>query len=155
MSSIADRMNESEASVSVLVVRRTVKASLQRTFDAWTTPEQIKQWWGPKGIVCTEAEIDLKVGGKYRIANLSSDGTTLWISGEFEEIVAPDRLVYTWKLDSLPESIQRVTVRFEPVEDGTEIVILHERVPESVRDTHEQGWNGCLDGLIEFLGAEL
>ncbi len=47
---------------------------------------------------------------------------------------------------------ERVTVRFEPRENGTEVIILHERIPNAAtRDRHEKGWQGCLDGLAEYL----
>jgi len=52
-----------------LVVRRTIGASPERVFDAWTKPERLRLWWGPRGVTCTAAEVDLRVGGRYRIAN--------------------------------------------------------------------------------------
>ena len=52
-------------------------------FAAWTTPELLRQWWGPTGVRCIAAEIDLRVGGTYRIGNEIPDGSVIWISGEF------------------------------------------------------------------------
>ena len=69
-----------------LAVRRVVRAAPERVFDAWTRPEELRRWWGPNGLVCTEAHVDLRVGGRYRIANLFPDGNVLWICGEFEVI---------------------------------------------------------------------
>lgn len=146
---IADRMHDSDS--SILVVRRLLNAEVERVFDAWTDPEQVMKWWGPTGVVCTSAEIDLRVGGSYRIANLRPDGTTLWISGEFEEITPPSLLRYSWRVDELPDSVQRVSVSFQPVGDQTEVTILHEYIPVPAREMHEQGWVGCLDGLEEYV----
>jgi uncharacterized protein YndB with AHSA1/START domain len=134
-----------------LIVRRTMKADARRVFDAWTKPEQLMKWWGPRPVTCTHAQIDLRVGGSYRIANLLPDGSTLFISGEFELVEPPVRLAYTWRVErpnaAVPE-VSRVTVRFEPQGAATEVIVLHERIDSPATATdHEQGWNGCLDNL--------
>jgi uncharacterized protein YndB with AHSA1/START domain len=140
-----------------LVVRRVIRASAERVFDAWTQPELLRQWWGPKPVTCCDAEVDLRVGGAYRIGNRLPDGSVLWISGEFEVVEPPSRLVYTWLVEGKAALHDRslVTVRFEAREGGTEVIIVHERIDseETSRD-HEGGWTGCLDGLESlFSGA--
>jgi uncharacterized protein YndB with AHSA1/START domain len=143
------------AAAVTLIVRRTIRASTERLFDAWTQPEQLKQWWGPASVDCIDAKVDLRVGGRYRIANQFPDGKVLWIAGEFECIERPRRLVYTWRLESAEGPPERVTVTFEERDSGTEVVVTHERIPtKAMRDMHEQGWLGCLDGLAEFLSGE-
>lgn len=137
-----------------LVVRRVIRASPERLFDAWTEPAQLKQWWGPQAVTCIAAEVDLRVGGRYRIANQFPDGKVLWINGEFEAIERPQRLVYTWRLTAEAGPSERVSVTFEPRGQGTEVVVAHERILNAaMRDMHEQGWFGCLDGLAEFLAS--
>lgn len=136
----------------VLLVRRSIVASPERLFDAWTQPEQLKRWWGPKSVQCVEAEIDLRVGGHYRIANQFPDGKVLWISGEFETIERPYRLVYTWRVGEVAAAAERVTVTFRARGEATEVLVMHEGIPtEPTRDLHEQGWAGCLDGLVDYL----
>lgn len=137
-----------------LVVRRTIRAPAERLFAAWTEPARLRQWWGPAGVRCTDAEIDLRVGGAYRIANQFPDGDVIWITGEFEQIRAPHKLVYTWRLEPGAQPEERVTVTFAPRDDATEVIVVHERIatPE-IRDRHEQGWNGCLDGLARYVAA--
>ncbi len=135
-----------------LVVRRTIRAPVERVFNAWTRPEHLMQWWGPRPVRCSSAEVDLRVGGHYRIANQFPDGNILWIVGEFEQVKPPHKLVYTWRLEPGLPSSERVTVRFEPREGGTEVIVVHERIGDAAtRVTHEQGWIGCLDGLAEFV----
>jgi uncharacterized protein YndB with AHSA1/START domain len=95
-----------------------VRASPARVFSAWTDPDQLRRWWGPIGATCPTADVDLRVGGRYRIANRFPDGKTIWIVGEFEVVAPPHRLVYTWRLDPGPERTERVTVSFEPHGDG-------------------------------------
>jgi uncharacterized protein YndB with AHSA1/START domain len=135
-----------------LVVRRTIRATAERLFDAWTRPEQLLQWWGPAHVECAGAEVDLRAGGRYRIGNRLPDGQVLWIAGEFEEVTPPRRLVYTWRLGARTGDPERVTVRFEPRDGGTEVIVVHERLlDQAVRDDHERGWHGCLDGLEAYL----
>ncbi len=136
-----------------LVVRRTVAAPAARVFSAWTRPELLVKWWGPPGVRCPTAEVDLRIGGAYRIVNQLPDGTLLEIAGQFVEIVEPHRLVYTWRLGPAVTG-DRVTVLFEPKGDATEIVIRHEHLPsELTREEHGRGWEGCLDGLERLLGG--
>jgi uncharacterized protein YndB with AHSA1/START domain len=131
-----------------LVVRRTIRAPVERVFAAWTQPDQLRRWWGPKTVVCPRADIDLRVGGEFRIANQFPDGKVVWISGEFELIEAPVKLIYTWRLGSEEAAAERVTVNFQRKGDSTEVVVIHERIASrAARDQHEQGWLGCLDGL--------
>lgn len=146
--------HSSEAGSVALVVRRTIRAPAQRVFDAWTKPEHLLKWWGPRPVRCSAAEVDLRVGGHYRIANQFPDGKVLWISGEFEVVKPPDKLVYSWRVESGAPSTERVTVRFEPRDGATEVIVVHERIASAaVRATHEQGWLGCFDGLEAFLEA--
>jgi uncharacterized protein YndB with AHSA1/START domain len=136
----------------VLVVRKTIQATPERLFQAWTEPAQLQQWWGPEGVTCVDPEIDLRVGGRYRIGNQLPDEKILWIAGEFEVIEPPHRLTYTWRLEGTSETSERVTVRFEPRGEATEVIVTHERIPnETLRDQHQLGWYGCLDGLAEYL----
>jgi uncharacterized protein YndB with AHSA1/START domain len=138
----------------VLVVRKTIQATPERLFQAWTEPAQLQQWWGPEGVKCIDPEVDLRVGGRYRIGNQLPDGKVLWIAGEFEVIEPPHKLTYTWQLEGNSNAFERVTVRFEPRGEATEVIVTHEHIPnETLRDQHQLGWLGCLDGLAEYLKA--
>lgn len=137
-----------------LVVRRTIRAPAERLFRAWTEPEQLQRWWGPPGVQCPEATIDLRPGGGYRIANQLPDGRRLYFTGEFRQITPPHRLVYTWRREPGNDDHEElVTVRFDALGPAeTEVVVVHERiVTESIRDSHERGWQGCLEGLAGLL----
>jgi uncharacterized protein YndB with AHSA1/START domain len=140
-----------------LVVRRFVRAPAERVFAAWTEPELLRRWWGPRPVTCCDASVDLRVGGTYRIGNALPDGSVLWISGEFEVVEPPTRLVYTWLIEGKTHGEDRslVTVRFETRDGGTEVIIVHERVDsEETRKDHERGWIGCLDGLDALFADE-
>ena len=139
-----------------LVVRRTIRASADQLFDAWTTPEQLRAWWGPRPVTCSGAEVDLRVGGRYRLQNALPDGSTVVIEGEFRVVERPSRLVYTWRMganENAEESL--VTVRFEARGEATDVIVIHEQIPsEAVRQSHESGWVGCLDGLEKLWSGE-
>jgi uncharacterized protein YndB with AHSA1/START domain len=135
-----------------LIVRKTIRATAERLFAAWTISDQLKLWWGPQGVKCIDAEVDLRHGGRYRIANQLPDGKILWITGEFEVIEPPRKLVYTWRIEPETESSERVTVQFEPRGEYTEVIVTHERISsEELREMHQQGWQGCLDGLAKLV----
>ena len=136
-----------------LVVRQTVKAAPAEVFAAWTDPERLRQWWGPEGVACIGAEMELRVGGGYRIGNRFPDGKVIWLAGHFETIERPRLLVYSWGVEPAPAS-ERVTVRFEARDGGTEVVVTHEHIPDAAtRDMHRRGWEGCLKGLAGLLGG--
>jgi uncharacterized protein YndB with AHSA1/START domain len=138
-----------------LIVRRSIRATPERLFELWTEPRHLLRWWGPAGVECSGAEVDLRPGGAYRIANRMPDGGTLWISGVFAVVDPPSRLVYSWRTDPAQPD-ERVTVRFERRGDLTEVIIEHERIAdERARRGHEAGWIGCLDGLDEYSAGEV
>lgn len=144
-------MAVTDASIS-LVVRRMIRAPQERLFSLWTRPEHLKQWWGPPSVTCIGAELDLRVGGRYRIGNRFQDGREVWIAGEFEVISPPHLLTYTWRVDGASGRSERVTVRFEANGANTEVIVVHERIPnKATRAGHEVGWQGCLDGLEQYL----
>jgi uncharacterized protein YndB with AHSA1/START domain len=138
--------------MKTLRVSRIIRATPARLFAAWTTPEQLLRWWGPRPVMCSSAEVDLRVGGAYSIGNRLPDGREIVIRGVFEEIEPPRRLVYSWTMGGVEHS--RVTVRFDPRGEATEVIVEHERIPdEKTREDHLQGWNGCLDGLEAHAAA--
>ena len=135
-----------------LVVRKTIAAPPERLFDAWTKPDQLRRWWGPQGVECVDPEIDLRVGGGYRIGNRMPDGAVLWIAGEFEAVERPNRLVFTWRLEGDQGFPERVTVSFAGRGDTTDVTVTHERIANGpLRDRHREGWEGCLDGLERYV----
>ncbi len=135
-------------------IRRVIRAPAERIFAAWTQPDQLRTWWGPPGVRCVDATVDLRVGGSYRIVNELPDGSRITISGEFTLVSPPRLLAYTWSTDPNDPQREQVTVRLEPQGASTEIVIVHELITDpSIREEHERGWEGCLDGLREYVSG--
>jgi uncharacterized protein YndB with AHSA1/START domain len=131
-----------------LTIKRRLKASPAKVFAAWTDPQKVKRWMGPGEIKAVHAESDARVGGRYRIVMQSPGGDELDVGGVYREVVADEKLVFTWAWKSTPERESLVTVLFKPDGDGTLLTVTHEQfVDEEARDGHKQGWNGALDKL--------
>ncbi len=81
----------------VLRLTRRFDATRETVFDAWTSPENLKQWWGPGEFKTTVAEVDLRPGGAYRFVIEAQGAPRMELHGVFHEVVPPARLVYTWK----------------------------------------------------------
>jgi uncharacterized protein YndB with AHSA1/START domain len=148
---MASRKSSTETTLNL---RRTFKAPRETVFRAWTDPEELKKWWGPEGYATPSAEVELRVGGKYRLGMRKlPDGEIFYLSGFYREVRPPDRLVYTWRWEAEPDMGETlVTVEFREAGDSTEVVLTHEFFPtEKARNEHDRGWNGCLDRLAKAL----
>ena len=142
-----------------LQVKRFIKSPPDRVFAAWTTPEQIKHWFGPATCQVLDAQVDLRVGGKYRF-HVSNEGMgEMTVTGEYREIVASTKLVFTWQWEDDEEWKNMesvVTVELFEKKGGTEVQITHEGLPSAAHaGRHEHGWNGCLDKLAARAAALL
>jgi uncharacterized protein YndB with AHSA1/START domain len=134
---------------SLTLVRR-IKARPSIVFDALTTPEGIASWWGPDSGPVLVAEIDPKVGGRFRVCFRMLDGSEHESSGEYLELVKPDRLSMSWRwaggAEDPGESL--LEIRLRAVAEGTELTLTHSRLhDEESRRSHEEGWTGALDKL--------
>ncbi len=141
---------------SSLTVRKTLPCSVDEAFQAWTQPKLFQQWFAPDPAMKTVADVDLRLGGIYRIGFQPPGGeATLFVGGEFLTIEAPRRLVYTWMWEKAahPDWKDRtvVTIEFNPVgTDQTEIVLKHERFSDTAaRESHNKGWVAILDRMAE------
>jgi len=139
-----------------LKLTRTFKVPRTRVFQAWTDPNELKKWWQLGHCwKLTVAEVDLRVGGKYRIGLQSTeDSSTHRVTGTFREVSVPERLVYTWNVED-PRSNEEslVTVEFLDKGSSTDVVLKHDRLAgkESRQNTYD-GWLIVLDGLVRLLG---
>jgi predicted dithiol-disulfide oxidoreductase (DUF899 family)/uncharacterized protein YndB with AHSA1/START domain len=132
-----------------LQVRRTFDASPARLFHAWTTPEDLKRWYAPNDLTVALAQVDLRVGGQYRIHMRKPDGTEHRVTGRYEVIEPPHKLAFTWQWEGEGDPAETlVTVDFQARGTGTELVLTHERFATAkARDGHQQGWSAILEKL--------
>jgi uncharacterized protein YndB with AHSA1/START domain len=142
-----------DATSQRLVTRRLIPAAPERLFEAWTSPEHLRRWWGPPGGRCTRAAVDPVAGGRYQLDNELADGSTVIISGRFTLVDRPRQLAYTWRVEPGPGHFELVTVTFAAAGAGTEVTVEHVQIhDERSRDEHAAGWAACLDRLAAWAG---
>ncbi len=140
----------SASPANTLRIGRTFASPREKVFRAWTDPEALKRWFGPVGYSTPSADVDLRVGGQYRLGMRKlPDGEIFYLTGVYREVRAPEKLVYTWYWESEPELGETlVTVEFRASGDSTEVVVTHELfTTDKALDDHDKGWNSCLDRL--------
>src|SRR5439155_22849577 len=113
-------------------------------FKAWTDPQHLARWWGPKGYTAPQCEMDFRPGGAYRILMRAAEGREVWWQGVCREIVEPERLVLTCTIHEanggLVSSETVMTVTCED-EGGKTRLTLNQQIFDSVenRDAHQSG----------------
>lgn len=119
-----------------ILFEREFDAPRHLVYKAYTTPELVKQWWSGKRGEVNVAEIDLRVGGKWRYAMTAGEGFEVAFNGEFREIVENERLVMTEAYEGAPDAGYGVnTITFEDIGDGrTLLTMLCEYDSKEVRD---------------------
>ncbi len=151
---------------ATLVLRRLLKTTPERAFRAWTTPDQIQQWMRPEpGMEVPLVRMELRVGGKFRIQMKNPDGEYFTAVGEFREVKAPERLVYTWdwekdgsgtEFSEVEGKTSLITVEFLKMGKRTEFVMTHTRFASvESRDNHAEGWSRALQTFAKFLETEI
>lgn len=140
-----------------LVITRTFDAPRRLVFRAWTRPEHMVRWLGPKDFTAPSCTMDFRPGGAYRACIRSPDGKDYWMRGIYREIVEPERLIFTfaWEEEGERGRETLITVTFGEQGEKTRMTFRHaffESVEE--RDSHHEGWSECLDRLAQFLAGE-
>jgi len=150
-----------------LAITRVFDAPRELVWKAWTEPEYIKKWWGPKNFTAPVVKIDLRVGGKYLYSMRGPDGKDYWGTGVYRDIVPMERLVSTdsfaddkgnvvpashygmtgdWPLELL------VTMTLEEIGGKTRMTLRHEGIPAGMmREMTETGWSESFDKLAESI----
>ena len=140
---------------TTLLIRRKLPAPRERVFDAWTQPEHLSQWLGPRDFTAPDVHIDLRPGGTYRFTLQRANGEQVVATGVFREVRKPEHLSYTWRWEETDPAMEHetlVTLDLYDRDGGTELVLKQERfVDEASRDGHTRGWNEALDKLEAFL----
>lgn len=144
-----------------VVLKKILRAKRERVFAAWTKPELMSQWFTPADAWSANTKIDLRVGGSYAHEMVAGGpdgacntslkaGDKVMHSGEYLEIIPPEKIVFTWNTPSVQNT--RVTVELRDLGEETELWLTHEFLPtEELRKGHTQGWQACTDHLEQFL----
>lgn len=160
-------MNRNETTVELqgdatIMISRHFNAPPDVVFKAWTDPELVKRWWAPQaqGVSMVSCDADLRVGGRFRYVLLNPDGSTLAFSGEYREIEAAQRLLYTQVFEPMEDAGSAlIEVSFTQAGRQTAVVsretypsaevremVLASGMEEGMRQTMEQ-----LDRLVSSL----
>ena len=136
-----------------LTLKRRFNAAPEKVYAAWADPQKLVQWFGPGSVEegSVKADIDLRVGGRYRIS-FNANGNYNEVGGVYREVVPNERLVFSWAWHSTPERESLVTVTLKPDGAGTLLTLQHEKFfDQAAADGHRNGWTGSLDRLEKVL----
>jgi len=142
-----------DARLNRLVVRKVIPASREEIFAAWVDPESIRHWMCPGETISADAQVDLRVGGAFRIV-MKHPTRDVHHTGEYVIVEPPSKLVFTWASSATGNRPTLVTIELFARGEGCELVLTHERFADSeeVR-RHTRGWGQILDTLALHLDA--
>ena len=160
------------SSPQAFIISRTFNAPVARVWKAWTEPEQMAQWWGPKGFKAAIKTLDLRPSGMFHYLLSSPQGQEMWGRFVYREIVPQERLVFIssfsdetagltrhplhegWPLQLLStisfaerDGKTTVTVRWEPYE----ATAAEQATFAAGHESMQGGWTGTLDQLEAYL----
>jgi uncharacterized protein YndB with AHSA1/START domain len=129
-----------------VVVTRMVDAPARLVFEAWTKADLFKQWWVPKsyGMTLRSCELDVRVGGGYRLVFGADPANTMAFFGKYLEVVPPSRLAWTNEESGDAGPVTTVTLEEK---DGKTLVVLTERYP--TKEALDAAGTGAQDALHE------
>jgi aldehyde dehydrogenase (NAD+) len=137
-------------------LQRVLPAPRSLVFRMHTEPARLGQWWGPNGFSAPSVDLDVRVGGSYRIVMQPPEGEAFVLVGEFREVEPDTRLSYTFRWEP-PDPDDRETVAEFSLRDlgtSTALTVDHRGfATEARRALHEQGWSESLDRLDAVLTA--
>jgi uncharacterized protein YndB with AHSA1/START domain len=139
----------------VLVITRVFDAPRPQVFKAWTDPRLAMNWWGPRDYPATQLEMDVRPGGAWRGRLRSVEtGAELGLGGVFREVVAPERVVFTFSWEEEGERGLETLVTVTFAEQGAKTLMTFRHEPfQSIeeRDGHRGGWSSSFDRLEEYV----
>jgi uncharacterized protein YndB with AHSA1/START domain len=160
-----------EKSEGEIIITRIFDAPRELVWKAWTEPEHIKHWWGPKDYTAPYCSIDFRVGGVYLFCMRSPEGRDFWSTGIFREIVSLERIVCTHcfadeKGNIVPASHYGMsmdfplemlwTITFQENNGETRFSLRYSGTPSgNINDMANKGWNQSLDKFADTLKYSL
>ena len=131
-----------------VVIERIFYAEVEFLWETWTQPRYIEQWFGsdPFGTV-QKVDIDLTIGGKFRIQFSDSDTSVHIARGEYLNIDKFKNLKMTWEWESEPNQISELNVDFISMNDKTKIILTHSNLVFETVHNYEIGWRGAFDKI--------
>jgi uncharacterized protein YndB with AHSA1/START domain len=137
-----------------LTLERFYPVGPEKVWRAWTDPQALTRWFGPGGAQPVAlAELDVRVGGRFRIVFGGPQGTEHEVQGVYREVAPHRRLAFTWIWPrTTPERESLVTIELRATGRDTELVFTHAQLfDEQVRDGHRAGWSETFVKLETYL----
>ena len=149
--------NLNEISKRMLTIKRTFSVPRKLVWEAWTKPEHIVQWWGPKGMLIKVIEHNFKVGGKWKYIMPMPDGNEVTSEGEYSDIVEHEKIVTSANFKPMTEGVI-LHVLFEENGDKTDFTfsVIHpteEYCKQQEKMGFYNGWGSAFDRLEGLLIA--
>ncbi len=132
-----------------IIMERMFNAPRQRVFKAYTDPQLIPQWWGPKRYTTTVDALELRKGGMWRYVQRDTQGHEFAHNGVYHIIKAPERLIYTYEFEGTPGNVGLVITLFEEQDGQTKLI--EKSIFPSVADRDATAESGMQDGAIETM----
>jgi len=135
-----------------ILITREFDAPKHLVWEAFTTPELVKRWWHARRGEVTIAEIDLRVGGRWRYVMIADGGMEVGFHGEYREIVPHERIVSTEVFEGAPDGEAVNTMTLTETDGRTRIEILVQHASKEHRDMHvNSGMEGGLQDAMDLL----
>ncbi len=141
-------MSDSVTNTLSFQLQHTFAAPQKRVFQAWTEPDVFQRWFRPSGGQTVSAEMDVRVGGTFRLSMQPAQGETFFITGKYLEVAPHERLVMTWVAPPSGDVETVVSLDFRDQDEVTEVLLTHEGIPskESMLG-FMNGWRPAFDEL--------
>jgi uncharacterized protein YndB with AHSA1/START domain len=146
-----------QSTTTPLRLTRTLAAPREEVFRAWTQPKAMVRWFAPSDeFVVVVPELDLRIGGSYRIEMHHASGPIHRVVGAYREIDAPRRLAFTWRWLETEMEDSLVTIDLRQAGAMTELVLTHGGlgVGSEAAAKHQHGWLGCFERLERLLAKQ-
>jgi uncharacterized protein YndB with AHSA1/START domain len=135
-----------------ILITREFDAPKHLVYKAFTTPELVKRWWHANRGEMTVAEIDLRVGGKWRYVMVAEGGFEVGFHGEYREIVPNERVVSTEVYEGMPDAEAVNTMTLTEADGRTKLEILVQHSSREHRDAHiESGMEAGMQDAMDLL----
>jgi uncharacterized protein YndB with AHSA1/START domain len=138
----------------VLELTCRLAAPRAAVFDLLTEPSELAKWWGPAGFTIPQIDLDLRVGGSYRITMQPPQGEAFHLAGEFVEVDAPNRLAYTFRWEPPDRDDRETVARLSLTDRGdtTEVRLVQgDFATEARLALHHDGWTESFTKLQAVL----
>ncbi|HYP39948.1 MAG TPA: SRPBCC family protein [Chloroflexia bacterium] len=139
-----------------IIITRIVNAPRDLVFKAYTDPNAIPQWWGPRNLTTVVDQMDVRPGGIWRFVHRDAEGNEYGFHGVYHDVVSPDRIVSTFEFEGVPGHVLLATMTFEEQDGKTKLTDAS--VFQSVEDRDgmlqsgmEGGASESMDRLDEYL----